>query len=221
MQLADGLSRFQIHPSYPALTVPLESAAQDVLILLQQHGDHPSPDALSEVKRFLIDVEKWKADCLQQRMGNAVQNGEKVIWGAFRGALKASSDIERLLSIMELKGFGSSVDDETGQRRAKIATSVLRFLWPDQWGVVDWRVAAMRSLLDKHNWNVDAALSESKKHKAQELRNSFDLLDERSACEMNQRYREISRKHPDSLPRAADVDMALFGLSLVAWPMKT
>jgi hypothetical protein len=190
-----------------------------ILNLLEQYGSEPTLGALSDVKKFLIEVEKWKADCLQERMVNAVQNSETLIWEAFFGAVRADTDVDALLSIMQLKGFGSSVDDETGQRRAKVATSVLRFFWLERWGVVDWRVAAMLGLLNKHEWNVDAAFAEAKTRKASDLRNVFDLLNEEAACQMNREYREISQRYPEVLPRAADVDMALFGLSLLAWPL--
>jgi hypothetical protein len=150
MQLQDGLRKFQSYTSYNSHTLPLESEARRVLDLVEQYGSEPTSDALSDVKKFLIEVEKWKADCLQERMVNAVQNSETLVWEAFLGAVRAYTDVDALLSIMQLKGFGSSVDDETGLRRAKVATAVLRFFWPERWGVVDWRVAAMLGLLDKH-----------------------------------------------------------------------
>jgi hypothetical protein len=219
MQLADGLIKYQSDPTYGTLTLPLESYAQRVLVTLRKYGDQPTPHALSEAKRFLIEVEKWKAGCLQQRMGRAVQNSEWSIWGAFQGAVRATSDVEAILSIMRLRGFGAAIDDESGQRRAKVATSVLRFLWPHVWGVVDWRVAVILGLLNKHSWDVDKALAEAKKQKAEELRNLYDIINEQAACEINQQYRQISKRHPGLLPRAADVDMALFGLSLFVWEM--
>jgi hypothetical protein len=219
MELVDGLEKYKSYPTFYSFTVSLESQAQKVLGLLDQYGDHPSQSALSEAKNFLIEVEKWKAGCLQQRMGNVVKNSERSIWQAFQGAVNATNDVQAMLSIMQLKGFGSSVDDETGQRRAKVATSVLRFLWPDKWGVVDWRVAVILGLLEKHNWNVDRVLSEAKKRRAENLRDLYDLINEQAACEINEQYRQITQKYPKLLPRAADVDMALFGISLMAWPM--
>ena len=116
MQLADGLAKYHSDSGYYSVTVPLEASAREILNLLEQYGDDPTEAALSHAKRFLIEVEKWKAGCLQQRMGNAVQNSPSAIWEAFRGAAAAASDIDALLSIMPLRGFGSSVDDETGQR---------------------------------------------------------------------------------------------------------
>lgn len=219
MKLADGLEKYRSHPAFYSFTLPLESQARKVIDLLAQYGDNPNEAALAEVKNFLIEVEKWKAGCLQQRMGNAVKNPAQSIWQAFQGAASSISDVQTLLSIMQLKGFGSSVDDETGQRRAKVATSVLRFLWPDKWGVVDWRVAVILGLLTKHAWDIDQVLSEAKKRKAEVLRKDYDLINEQAACEINEQYRQISQSHSEFLPRAADVDMAIFGISLMAWPM--
>ena len=130
MELTDGLDKYKSDSAFYSFTVQLESQAQGILDLLDKYGDQPSQSALAQVKSFLLKVEKWKAGCLQQRTGNAVKNKENSIWYAFQGAVSAATDTEAILSIMKLKGFGSSVDDVTGQRRAKVATSVLRFLWP-------------------------------------------------------------------------------------------
>ena len=219
MELADGLEKYKSYPTYYSFTVQLESQAREILDLLDTYGDQPSQTALSQAKNFLLEVEKWKAGCLQQRMGNAAKNSERAIWQAFQGAVNAATDTEAILSIMQLKGFGASVDDETGQRRAKVATSVLRFLWPNKWGVVDWRVAVILGLLEKHNWNVDKVLYKANKQRVEDLRNLYDLMNEQVACEMNEQYRQISQRYSSILPRAADVDMALFGISLMAWPM--
>ena len=219
MELTDGLKKYKSYSADYAFTVQLESEARGILDLLDKYGDQPSQSALAQVKSFLLKVEKWKAGCLQQRTGNAVKNKENSIWYAFQGAVSAATDTEAILSIMKLKGFGSSVDDVTGQRRAKVATSVLRFLWPDTWGVVDWRVAVILGMLGTHNWNVDRVFFEANKNKAEDLRDLYNFMNEQAACEMNMDYREISQRYSNILPRAADVDMALFGLSLMVWPM--
>jgi hypothetical protein len=148
--------------------------------------------------------------CLKERMGNAAKNSPREVWEAFRGALDTKTDVQSILSIMRLRGFGASQDEETGQRRAKVATGVLRFLKPDDWGVVDWRTIAMLGLLKNAKGNVDQALTLAKKEKAAELRSAFDIVDERGACEVNQEYRAM--RGPTPLTRTVDVDMAVFGL---------
>ena len=54
--------------------------------------------------------------------------------GCVRGALNTRNDRDAIFSIMRLKVFGSSRDEETRQRRAKVATAVLRFLKPNDSG---------------------------------------------------------------------------------------
>jgi len=217
VELLDGLDQFKNDFETWELTENNEKIAQQVLDFLTQFGDHPSEQALTTTKDFLVEVEKWKAMCLKERAIYAVQNTEIAIWRAFRTALNAKNDIEAILSIMVLKGFGTSEDLETSQRRAKAATAVLRFLMPDDWGVVDWRTTAMLSFLNQFNGNVDQSLFEAKKWHPSELRELFDIVDEHGACDINGQYRTM--RNPYNLPRTADVDMALFGFSFIAWKL--
>jgi hypothetical protein len=138
------------------------------------------------------------------------------VWNAFQAAVGAVNDVDAILSIMQLRGFGSSRDEETSQRRAKVATAALRFLKPETWGVVDWRTSAMLGLLVESKGDVDRALVLSKKQNARDLREAYDLIDEKGACAVNQMYRD--RQSIPSFPRTVDVEMAVFGLSMKAWP---
>lgn len=219
MDLLDGLKQYKTTDAYYSWALRLEKEGEHVLKLIEQYNTNPPASFLNEVRQFLREIEKWKAGCLQQRMGNASRNSDTQIWNAIHAAAKSTNDIGTLLAIMELKGFGSSRDGTTGQKRAKVATSVLRFLWPEKWGVVDWRVAAMLGFLKKNNWDVNRSIDEAKRRQAKEFREAFDIIDEKGANEYNKQYRDISKQHISTLPRAADVDMALFGLSLLAWPM--
>lgn len=217
--LLDGLNCYKTssHSDWQR-TLKVEQRAANVVRLIAQNGDQPTASALREVYELLLDIEEWKAMCLQQRMGNAGQNKESVVWNAFRGALNAQNDRDTILSVMQLKGFGSTRDDETGQRRAKVATSVLRFLMPDSWGVVDWRTAAILAFLESSHGDVDQALGLAKKETADDLRFAYDVINENAACEYNQMYRD--KRATPSFPRTADVEMALFGLSMMAWPFR-
>jgi hypothetical protein len=71
-------------------------------------------------------------------------------------------------------------------------------------------------LLSESKDNVDQALLLAKKHNAKDLREAYDLIDENGACAVNQMYRD--RRASPSFPRTVDVEMALFGLSMIAWP---
>lgn len=219
MNLVKGLMHYQQDTMFHAWALDIELQAANVLKLIHEQDSNPSEEALVEARNFLVEVEKWKAGCLQQRMENAERNTGTDIWRALRDASIATNDLETLSSIMRLKGFGSSRDEETGQRRAKVATSVLRFLWPEKWGVVDWRVAAIIGFLEKNRWDVDESLRDARSHRANEFRELYDLIDEHMAIAYVSKFRKMSSQRALELPRAADVDMALFGISLLAWPM--
>jgi hypothetical protein len=156
--------------------------------------------------------------CLRERMGNAGRNKETAIWSAlFLSSKAGEEDIRALLSIMNLIGFGSSVNEETNSRRAKLATAVLRFLDPQRWGVVDWRNIAILSILENQcHWDFEELMKHAKKWNTQQLRNDLDEINEEMASQIVQQYRDLTNNQP---PRAADIDMALFGLSLLAWPL--
>ena len=144
-------------------------------------------------------------------------NSSQAIWNAFWEAVNARSDLRAVLSVMQLQGFGASVDQNTGQRRAKVATAVLRFLLPEEWGVVDWRTTSMLAELEKCNWDIDQAIMGARSRKPKNLRSKHEIMNEAMVCEVNRKYR--AKRTAPPLARAADVDMAIFGLSVVAWPL--
>jgi hypothetical protein len=85
------------------------------------------------------------------------------------------------------------------------------------WGVVDWRTAAVLSLLNKCNMNIECLLALAQQYDAKELRNLYSIIDEKAAVQINEQYRRL---RSDDVLRAADVDMALFGMSLKVWPIE-
>lgn len=216
MNLLDGLKEYQKDADFWKFTLDLENFAKEIFSTLSHYENNPSKEALSTCKKFLLEVERWKAMCIQDQIGMASRNSELAVWTALRGTIIAKNDIDALKSVMSLIGFGASFDPETGLRRAKKATAVLRFLNPYNWGVVDWRNAVILGLLKKCEWDVDNALIQAKRKNPRDLRQHLDIINEDWACQINQDYRAIRNKE---LPRAADVDMALFGLSLKAWPL--
>ena len=64
--------------------------------------------------------------------------------------------------------------------------------------------------------DVDVFMEAAKSFNAKELRDTFSIIDETRAIAINKKYRNL--RCPE-MPRTADVDMALFGLSLKAWPI--
>jgi hypothetical protein len=196
------------------LTTYLEGEAQ-VIRCLTQNTSQPSATDLERVQNFLIDVELWKADCMQERTGNAVRNHPRLVWDSLQGAVTASDDRGALLQIMNLIGFGSAKDENTGQRKAKRATAVLRFLDPAEWGTVDWRTIAVLCFYRKNHFDMEIALEEAKKHDKRTMASDFDSIDERMALEIIQEYRGMRY---EKLPRTVDVELALYGASFLAWP---
>jgi hypothetical protein len=218
MNLIDGLNHFKKSegPAWWQYTEDLEYRARQLLQLLSRYGPSPAQAALTFAYDLLVDIEKWKAMCMKERMVNAQQNPPHSIWAAYHGAVAARSDQDAILAVMSLKGFGASVDEVTGQRRAKVASAVLRFLMPETWGVVDWRTIAIRGILNKHHGDVDLAIADARRHRAADLREVYDQVDEHAACGEVSAYRSMRTDPP--LSRAADIDMALFGLSEIVWP---
>ncbi|HYW40219.1 MAG TPA: hypothetical protein VE957_19090 [Terriglobales bacterium] len=186
-------------------------------------GDR-GPEAVTFADLLLRAIELWKAGCIEEQTGWSVANQPEEIWDAFRDALacmEAGDDAKALLAIMRLKGFGSSVDEDSRQQRAKRASVVLRMFNPKDWGVVDWRTAAMTWALNEKNWDVPQALVLMKADSPtrKKAKDEWDEIDEKIAADvLNARYRA---NRSDSLPDAADVEMAVFGLSFEVWTVNT
>ncbi len=217
MNLTNGLARYQQTTFYPEAR-RLEGDARRLIATIRAAGPHPSAPDLAQARDFLIAVESWKAGCLDDRAVYAATNADPAIWTALAGAVAATTDIDKLLAIMTLRGFGSAPSPKSGERPAKVATAVLRFLYPELWGVVDWRAAAMVGSLERHGWQVEPAMTQARMHRASDLRCDFETINEIAALDYERQYRSLSAQYA-TLPRAADVDMAIFGVSLEVWPM--
>ena len=199
-----------------AFTRRLESEALTIKDLLIKQSDSPSTNDLKEARAFLLDVELWKADCLEEKTGLAAMNGNHEIWHALLGVINAVDDLRALRSVMTLVGFGSAKDEITGQRRAKRATAVMRFLEPDNWGVVDWRTAAFLCLYDHYKGDCEQVLKHgSNLLSAKEARDTWDVINEQLALQYVQRYRTM---RDAAFTRAVDVELALYGASFLVWP---
>lgn len=200
--------------SFWNFTQELERFAAKMKIVIAR--DDRGAEATKFADLLLQAIELWKAGCIEEQTGWAVENQPEEIWDSFRDAIAcmdAGEDAKALLAIMRLKGFGSSVDEDSRQQRAKRASAVLRMFNPKLWGVVDWRTAAMIWALNQKNWDVRQAISLVKADypNRQKAKDEWDEIDEKIAAEvLNARYRA---NRSDSLPDAADVEMAVFGLS--------
>jgi hypothetical protein len=212
-ELKNGLVYFKQLGDW-CLTQKLEQEAITLLALLRTHSSSPTEDMKRRAKLFLIDVERWKQMCMEEKAIHAVKNSPDAVWMAFLAAERASLPQEQLLAIMNLKGFGASKDNNTGKRRAKQATAVLRFFFPQDWGVVDWRTIAFLCAINL-NSDFQSAIDFAKKQNENTLRSLYNCLDEQTACAINQKYQQL--KSAD-FPRTADVEMAIFGWSSEIWP---
>jgi len=202
MKLEDGLVIYEQLGDWK-FTKELEGKAAEMLKLLLDDNYQPDDSDRSKARSLLDEIETWKAGCDAEKKGYyAIQNSPSDVWDAFRRATRAQQDLEALRAIMTLTGFGRT----TGT--AKRASAVLRMFNPNEWGVVDWRAAAMMKQLKLSNWDVDEALREPGHDK--EPWDTYKDINDWLAIDLNQTYR---RKRSESLQRTADVEMAIFGLS--------
>lgn len=211
MQLNDGITYYkEWNPSYWHSTILIEIFSSEVCKSIKKYLDEPFPKAaLYHAKCLLGSIEKWKSLYDPKANYYSDHNSQELIWSAFQKAINSEDEKGSLDAIMNLRGFGGS----TG--RAKKATAVMRFLAPESWGVVDWRTIAILNFLDVNKWDIDETIKEAKKLNPNVLREKYDIVNSEQAVNINKRYNEI--KSMSFLIRAADVDMALFGLSLKAW----
>jgi hypothetical protein len=217
MTLLDGLKFYEHNDSaFWKFTSDVEERARKLSALLADDNYHPTEKALEDAHQLLVDIERWKAGCIEEVTGHwAVENSPRDVWNACRAAIKASTDRDGILSIMRLKGFGAS-RNEQGQHPAKRASAVMRMFMPAEWGVVDWRNVAMLNVLNNVKWDVDLAMGEAEAMKKQLKALYKDMpINEAAAIVHNQMYRD-ARQSP--LLRTAAVEMAIFGLTLQVWP---
>ncbi|MBN1857167.1 MAG: hypothetical protein JW846_09480 [Dehalococcoidia bacterium] len=152
---------------------------------------------------------------MEEQTGAAARNAPSDVWDALCGATFATSDREKLRSIMNLVGFGSSRDPDTGQRRAKRATAVMRFLDPQEWGTVDWRTISMMRYYERNARDMVKAVEEARTTRKGDIASLFDVINEDGAVETVEAYRSL--RDPDS-PRTVDVELGFYGASFLAWP---
>lgn len=176
----------------------------------------PPSKVLEEVKDYIVEIAKWKGMCIESRYKDAKRNNETEVWDSIKNSLNATDRKEKLLNIMVLKGFGSSVDIETGLRPAKVASAVLRFLDPEEWGVVDWRSAKIATLLKKHSFDIGKVKEIAKELKQSQLKSDLRVLNEDWILKINDIYKQALS---DDLTRISDVDMAFFGISMFVWDL--
>lgn len=82
MELSDCFDDFRrgLSSQDHNFTTRLEAEARNIRSMILVHGSKPLEIDLHQGKNFLLDVEKWKADCLEELTGNAIRNEFNRIW---------------------------------------------------------------------------------------------------------------------------------------------
>ncbi|HGE6007944.1 TPA: hypothetical protein ACGGSM_003443 [Vibrio cholerae] len=181
-----------------------------------KRAGYPSGKDCNIVKGFLLDVENWKfgmegGDCKKFYRRYIESNDASFIITSIthvhNAVRRGDSDIEVLGHLNHLKGMGSVREgNDTSGARQKLASSVLRLLYPERYGVVDWRVEAV----------ITGATGTNSS-----LRRKFDLIDANKASDMFAYYRSLSTHVFEDtginlLP--GDIESVLFHISLDLYP---
>jgi len=208
MQLAD-YKKFAGDDASRERTLQIEGIAKDLLKRFSEYDGNPDNESLALASKFLRNVELWKQLGQGSRAIYAEQNAPLDIWNCLMYVKDAKTDAEAFGYVMRLKGFGRN-------GKAKQASAVLRFIDPCRWGTVDWRNAAMIAFYERNANDPDIAVEEAKKENWRKYKELYDYMDQKIASYYQEKYRDYVCGR---LPRAADVDLAFWGMSIIAWPL--
>ena len=185
-------------------TRQIELLAVALLKRFSEYHSNPDNDSLNLVLDLLKKVELWKQMGDTSKAIYAEQNLPKVIWNCLMDLPDAKTDEEAFSQVMRLKGFGQS------NGGAKQASAILRFIDPCRWGTVDWRNAAMIEFHEKNGNDADIAVEKAKGEDRRKYKEKHDYIDKNNASHYQEKYRVY---RCERLPKAADVDLAFWGMS--------
>lgn len=160
----------------------------------------------ASLRNFLVQVGYWKMPHdLASHQSNVNRNSESQIVDTFKSLASTLQDEGRIEACTRLHGFG----DVTGQTR--MASAILRFLWPEQYGVIDWRNWAVLSNCEFEF--LSAPLLPAIAISRVDLRKA--LYDVQKFLT----YLDVLRRLLTALnfKRVADVDLALYSYSAEVW----
>jgi len=191
------------HPdTEPAFTIGMETLGSVIRTNLSRGNYDPK-----ELKDFLIKIGEWKMP--RQKESHAVnvnKNTDQAIINTFQKLSQATDDLSRINICTGIAGFGKT----TGQTR--MASTILRFIWPEDYGVIDWRNWAVLSNCEYSF--LSNPLLPKKSNGKNGLREAMY-----GASDFVQYVSVLRQLRPClGLQNVADVDLALYGYSAKIWP---
>ncbi|UAA37871.1 hypothetical protein KIH87_14375 [Paraneptunicella aestuarii] len=179
--------------------------------------EFPCGNDLQIVKQFIVDIESWKygmeiRGCKPFYKRHLASNNASSITNAVTDVCSSvqqnKSDADVLKHLNYLKGMGS-INENTDMSKIsqKMASAVLRLLYPEKYGVVDWRIAAV--------------LTNSKGSNSK-LRDNFKTINASDASEMFELYRIISKQVLNDTGEKispGDIESVLFDFSFQLYPI--
>jgi hypothetical protein len=194
--------RWYGHPeTEPDFTIRIEQLGGAIRSCLEKGYFDPA-----SLRHFLVQVGYWKMPHeLASHESNVNLNSESQIVDTFKSLASSLQDEDRIEACTRLHGFG----DVTGQTR--MASAILRFLWPEQYGVIDWRNWAVLSNCEFQFLSAPLlpTIADSR----------FDLRKVLYDVPKFLAYLSVLRGLLTALnfKRVADVDLALYSYSAEVW----
>lgn len=168
---------------------------------------------------FVNRVEVWKAMGISERIFGVGKTTNEQAVKAITNAIEANSKKEQIISFHSLIGFGISIDKIYKTRKAKVASAAVRFLFPKDWGVVDWRSGAISQCMIDNDFDIYKAVRSARETERSDWVLLYEHIDADRAIEINNRYLQIGCRF--DIQNNADVDIFLFGISLDIWPISS
>ena len=176
----------------------------------------PTGEQCDFIREFFLEIEEWKYgmevdNCTPYYQRHVAKNCSASIVIALtkthRSIARNEPDAVVLSNLNCLKGMGSVKEGaDISLTRQKMASSVLRLIYPEKYGVVDWRVAAV----------VNIETGSNKK-----LRDKYDVINAEEASKMFELYRQYSAAVYQETGKKilpGDIETVLFHLSLELYP---
>jgi len=191
------------HPERePDFTIGMEHLGDSVRDSMERGHFEPA-----RLRHFLMQVGYWKMP--RQRashQSNVNRNTDSDILRTFDMLAKTSEDAERIEICTGLYGFGK------GTKQTRMASTILRFLWPGGYGVIDWRNWAVLSNCE-HTFLAEPLLPTIGGARTDLQHAIYDVP-------MYLEYLNVLRGILLDLgvERVADVDLALCSYSAEIWP---